>query len=205
MALDRWMELVSSRVGLIRQLAPQTRGPEEPLPPHLYTATLSHFDFRSTNRSERVAAGKGATEEDAKAAAIGEAIERYCASHLDPERISVARCDELTSAHISPAQCVLYSDEQYRRPGWPYHPWDRSNSVSWVEGVELPGGTPVLVPAGLTYLVHSAPRAEDNFTVATSNGLAAGATRANAVLSALCEVMERDALMITWMNRYRRR
>jgi ribosomal protein S12 methylthiotransferase accessory factor len=201
MGLDRLEELVSARVGVIRDLSPQSRGAEEPMPPHLYTATLSHFDFRSTERTERIAAGKGTSEEEAKASAIGEAIERYCASHWDPLRISIARCDDLTSPRITPAECVLYSDEQYRQPGWQYRRWEPSIPISWMEGVELPERKPVLVPAGLSYLVHPTPREEDNLAVVTSNGLAAGATLASAVLSALCEVMERDALMITWLNR----
>ncbi len=35
----------------------------------------------------------------------------------------------------------------------------------------------------------------------TSNGLAAGSSLPGAVLGGLCELMERDALMIAWLNR----
>ena len=45
------------------------------------------------------------------------------------------------------------------------------------------------------------PRPEDYFTAVTSNGLAAGPTLARAILGGLYELIERDALMITWMNR----
>src|SRR5205085_8592655 len=68
----------------------------------------------------------------------------------------------------------------------------------WIEAVDLPSRRPVAVPAGLTYL---AADARPSFAPSTSNGLAAGATEANAILGALCEVMERDAFLITWMNR----
>ena len=62
-------ELVSPKVGLIRAIAPQGRGADEPLPPYLYTATLSNFDFRVATKVERTAAGKGRTREEAIALA----------------------------------------------------------------------------------------------------------------------------------------
>jgi ribosomal protein S12 methylthiotransferase accessory factor len=71
----------------------------------------------------------------------------------------------------------------------------------WITGVELPGETEIALPASLVYLVFPVPRAEDFFTAVTSNGLAAGPTLNAAVLSGLCELIERDALLITWMNK----
>lgn len=198
---DRWMELVSPKVGLIRTIAPQVRGSDEPLPPFLYTATLSNFDFRKADRAERMAAGKGRTKEEAIASAVGEAIERYCAYHWDPYRTFLATRQAVEQPVISPADCVLYSEQQYGMPGWQYQRWEEAQEVTWIQGTELPSGTPVALPASLVYLVSPAPRPEDFFAPATSNGLAAGSSVAAAVLSGLCELMERDALLITWMNR----
>jgi len=196
-----WRDLVSPKVGLVRSLSPQIRGSEEPRPPHLYTATLSHFDFRLVDKQERLAAGKGRTEEEAKASAIGEAVERYCAYHWDPRKTFLRKLDDLQLPAITPTDCVLYSDEQYATPDWRYHRWDPAAEVTWLKGVELPGGGDVALPASLVYLIHPVPRPEDFFTASTSNGLAAGPSLSAAVLSGLSELMERDALLITWMNR----
>ena len=198
---ERWMELVSPKIGLIRNVAPQVRGSDEPLPPFLYTATLSNFDYRKADKAERIAAGKGRTEEEAIASAIGEAVERYCAYHWDPYRTFLATWHQVGQPAISPADCVLYSEQQYLTPGWPYSRWDEEQVLTWIRGTELPSGTPVALPAGLVYLVTPPPRAEDFFAPASSNGLAAGSSLATAVLSGLCELMERDALLISWMNR----
>ena len=81
--VEELMQLVSPRVGLIRSLTRGARGPVEPNPPILYQAVLSHFDFRRAKLIERAAAGKGETENEAIGGAIGEAVERYCGSHLD--------------------------------------------------------------------------------------------------------------------------
>lgn len=201
MPVRPWRDLVSPKVGLVRSLSPQGRGAEEPMPPHLYTATLSNFDFRNVDRQERIAAGKGRTEEQAKAAAIGEAVERYCAYHWNPVKTFVATQDKTELPTVSPNECVLYSERQYSSPDWNYHRWNPEDEVTWVPAVELPEGRQVAAPASLVYLVFPVPRREDLFAPATSNGLAAGPSLNAAILGGLCELMERDAILITWMNR----
>jgi ribosomal protein S12 methylthiotransferase accessory factor len=171
------------------------------MPPYLYTATLSNFDFRAATRTERMAAGKGTTREEAIAAAIGEATERYCAYHWDPQRTYLAKWDDLKTRGISPRSCVLYSERQYATWDWPYARWTPEQEVAWINGVDLSDGAVVALPASLVYLVFPPPRLEDYFAPSTSNGLAAGQTLAHATLSGLCEVMERDAMLIAWMNR----
>ena len=198
--LDR-RELISAKVGLIREIAPQSRGADEPMPPYLYTATLANFDFRVASKTERMAAGKGMTRDEAIAAAIGEATERYCAHHWDPRRTWVAKWSDLQMRGITPPSCVLYSERQYAAPDWPYARWTPDRDVAWIDGVDLVDGAPVAVAASMAYLVFPPPRVEDYFAPSTSNGLSAGSTLASAILGGLCEVMERDAMLIAWMNR----
>ena len=95
-----WESFVSARVGLVRSLSPQARGDEEPEPPYLFTATLSNFDFRALDKQDRLAAGKGRTREAAMSAAIGEALERYCAYHWDPQDLP-ARWEQLPCGGVA--------------------------------------------------------------------------------------------------------
>jgi ribosomal protein S12 methylthiotransferase accessory factor len=200
MPIDHWKALVSPKVGVIRNVAPQLRGSEEPIPPYLYTAMLSNFDFRKVDKTERLGAGKGCTQGEAMAAAIGEAIERYCAFQWDMYRTFLAKWKDLSPAAINPAEYVLYSDQQYNTKDWLYTRWQEDQDVTWIRGVELPSGLQVAVPASLVYLVHPVPRQEDYFAPSSSNGLAAGPTLEAAILGGLCELIERDALLIAWMN-----
>jgi YcaO cyclodehydratase, ATP-ad Mg2+-binding len=98
------MQLVSPRVGLIRSLTRSPRGPIEPNPPIIYHALLSHFDFKRAKQSERIAAGKGASESEAIGSAIGEAVERYCASHVNQQALRHANWQVVGSSAISPAE-----------------------------------------------------------------------------------------------------
>src|SRR5881398_2335649 len=81
--LDRLMDLVSPRVGLIRSLVRVHRGAGEPTPPIVYQAMLLNFDLKAATTMERATAGKGVAEAEAMVAALGEAVERYCAAHPD--------------------------------------------------------------------------------------------------------------------------
>ena len=201
MPVEAWRELVSSKVGVIREIAPQGRGAEEAVPPYLHTATLANFDFRTAEKSERIAAGKGRTEAEAIASAIAEAIERYCAFQWDGARTFLAVQGALETPSIGPSDCVLFNERQYALEDWRTVRWKPADPITWMMGVELPDATPVALPASLVYLVTPPPRIEDFFVPATSNGMAAGPTLSAAIFSGLCELVERDALMIAWMNR----
>jgi ribosomal protein S12 methylthiotransferase accessory factor len=196
----RRLELVSDRVGLVRSLTPVQRGAEEPRPPYVMQATLSHFDFKSAPLRDRLASGKGETEEAATASALGEAIEHYCASHPDLAAARRAAFSALSGSAVSPADCVLYSESQYRRPGWPYARFDPEVPIAWTAMRELAGGETVWAASSLVYLSWPAAAAEV-FCPATSNGLAAGPDLPSAIFAGLCELIERDAFLITWMNR----
>lgn len=199
--LQRLLELVSPRVGVLRSLSKIVRGVEEPTPPIIYQATLSHFDYRLAPPEERAAAGKGLTDSDAIRAAIGEAIEHYCAAHVNEQISRVATCGELEGKGIAPPECVLYSETQYARKNFPYHRWQPDDKVTWTPMLELPGKQDVFAPSSLVYLTSAADRPEDVLTMSTSNGLAAGPNLEFAILNGLCELVERDGFLITWMNK----
>ena len=194
-------DLVSPRTGIIRSIARISRGTEEPNPPVVFQANLSHFDFRKAEAFERGASGKGETEQEAMLGAIGEAVERYCAGQFAPGSLLHGTALELGAQCIRPEELVLYSERQQREDNLRYV-WPKEDlPISWVRGVELPSGAPVFVPASLTYLHYTGERNREHFTPPTSNGLAAGPDLETAVLSGLRELIERDAFLIAWMNR----
>lgn len=189
--------LVSRRSGILTDISPQARGPDEPCPPHLWNATLAQYGFSPASMIMRTAGGKGLTQAQAQLAAMGEALERYGAVAWDISRLRVGLA---SSDAITPADCVLYSEAQYAA-GLPFTKWTPATETTWMTCTALPSGQAVDVPAALVYLVTPPPRAEDYVTHITSNGLAAGKDLTHAILSGLHEVIERDAFMITWLNR----
>lgn len=200
MQADLSERLISPRCGLVTEVTPQLRSPEEPAPPYLYTATLSNFDFRTAPRSERLNGGKGRSIAAARRSAIGEAVERYAAYHWNPARIVQAPWRDVAERAVAPTEFVLFSDEQYAG-ALPYARWEPAQPLCWIEATEHPGGRRVLVPAMMAYLAQQAPSTADFLFAPTSNGLAAGPDPEGAVLGGLNELIERDAMLLTWMNR----
>lgn len=150
---------------------------------------------------ERFTGSDQPTRDLAEAAAIGEAVERYSASFVPDTRLMLAPASELADA-VEPGRFALFSDAQYAAPGFPFQPFRRETVVSWVDGFALPDGQPALLPAQLVYLPwRRYERGEQPIGHATSSGLACAPTLEEAVLTALCEQVERDAVMLTWSNR----
>jgi ribosomal protein S12 methylthiotransferase accessory factor len=199
-SLDRrFLELVSDRVGLIKSISMVKRGADEPCPPYICQATISNFDFKKAPKIERMSAGKGRTPDEAMMGAIGEAVERYCAAHVDPQKLVRSRAPDLPLQRLTPPEFVLYSDRQYSRSNFRYHRWDPADEVTWIQAVEPLDGADVFVPSTLVYLSGPPDRPQDFFCPSTSNGLAAGVDIESAVLSGLCELIERDAFLLRWM------
>jgi ribosomal protein S12 methylthiotransferase accessory factor len=199
--IERLLELVSERVGLVRQLSRVMRAADEPQPPVLYAATLSNFDFKRAPPIERGAAGKGITESEAIGGAIGEAVERYCASHVDRQRLYRTPLGEAPAGAILPQDCTLYSEAQYRRPGFPHMRPTPELAIDWVRATELPDGRETWVPAVAVYMHGNTVMPGDALFTPSSSGLAAGTSVVEAVRSGLCELIERDAFLVMWMNR----
>lgn len=191
--------LISPRTGLIRELRDVQPPGTAPAPPFLSQTTLSNFDFRLGSPLERSAAGKGWTREEAHFGAIGEALERYCASVYDNSALQFGpTCAD--QPFIEPSAFVLYTDRQYDAPGFPFRRYEPGRALHWCRALRL-DGTTVLVPASETYLSFPSYALGENFSLLTTTGLSAGETLDAAILGGLYELIERDAFVLNWMNR----
>jgi ribosomal protein S12 methylthiotransferase accessory factor len=119
--------------------------------------------------------GKGSTPVAAQVSALMEAIEIAHAEFLLQSGMKLA-------AQGLDGQPVCLLD----------HPdFDSSMSRHWLTAVDLASRQPLLVPFDLVSLDYS--RVRDDDLVAVSNGLASGNTMDEAIVSALTEIIERDA------------
>jgi ribosomal protein S12 methylthiotransferase accessory factor len=194
-------ELVDPRVGIIRSCRRLTKDRQEPGRPYIYQATLSHYDLRKASHTERAATGKGMSEAGAREGAIVEALERYCGSQRRSDLERVGSRSSLDAASIAPEELVLYSDRQYGSAGFAHRRPVADEQLTWVCGRLVGSGQPVFAPASLVYLTTEGSIANELFTLPTSNGLGGGRTLPSAVLAGLYELIERDAFVITWLNR----
>jgi ribosomal protein S12 methylthiotransferase accessory factor len=110
----------------------------------------------------------------------------------------LASCASRPRSSSRPTRPALFHDRQ-QVSGFPFTRFTRSTRLSFVEGFSLADGRPAFLPAQLVYLHYD--RSEPPIGYPTSNGLACGPTLAEAVLAALLELVERDAMMLVWANR----
>ena len=172
--LDQLMTLVSSRVGVIRSLDRIPHGIELPDPPVHYSAVLGHHDFKRGGLHERSASGKGETSEESMVGAICEAVERYCASHPNPDSVVQTPLSTLQEKVFEPSFSILYSESQYASEGFPFRPFDHDMIVSWLPAQSIPEGEKVLVPATFVYMNYPCRGPERYLADPSSNGLATG-------------------------------
>lgn len=184
-----------------------------PVPGHLHHASSLHV-YPDVQRGKRQRAepssafGRGPRPSDCINACIAEAIERYSSVWQGTEPMVLARANEL-GAFLSPESILLFSDQQYAtRPEWNRDhdarfnvpdPFDRDGRTYWSPVRSLLDGRMVFVPTALCYGGFDADSVV--FGSADSIGCAAGATLEAAVLAAVLEKIERDAVAIWWYSR----
>lgn len=180
--------------------AAAARDATEPPLPMVWRARLSNHCFLSkVEGSHAYCSGKGMTRAAAWTSCLGEAVERYSGGCWDAEEVTVCRRRDLQGRSVDPADLVLYRPEQYRQ--LPYAPYGEETELRWIQGRSLIHGDAVWLPAISVFLEYQVHNPGELLFPVTSNGLAAGPALADAVLSAIYEVVERDALLIAWLNR----
>lgn len=173
---------------------------DAPALPVAASALVGGYRQGSQRRRGFSGEGKGATRAGAVRSAVGEAIERYSASLWDPARLTRASLGQLGSTAFDPRWLVLYDDDRYSSPDFPFARFDEDLTLDWVTGTWLDTHESVHLPALATFMHYTADPAE-RFAQVTSNGLAAHSTREQATLAALYELIERDAFLLYWLTR----
>ena len=199
--------LVDPRSGIVSSLRRVSMPANLPTGLVMYDSVLA--DSRRWCGWEVDSTGGGCSlgdEAAARGAALGEAVERYC-GNLIPTGLRRATARELTAqGHtVLPLdEVALFSDEQYRTPGFPFVPLDVDLVTEWVAGENLLDGSSVLVPAPLvwvSYIGAVRERGLRHVCPIVQAGLSAGPDIDFATTSALTEIVERDAMTVAWHGR----
>ncbi|MBQ4845430.1 YcaO-like family protein [Pseudoalteromonas sp. MMG005] len=153
--------------------------------------------------------GKGVTEEQSKASALCEAIERKNAQYCGNEQYVTKQAKDLPHRYISFDDISPYSDTQYQHFSNESHsesrrkqasiPYSHNEAINWQLVWSLTSDEAVYVPSVLCFA--NTPFHDDIYGKWNSNGCAAGNNLEEAILQALFELIERDATAIWWYNR----
>ncbi|NGY62823.1 TOMM precursor leader peptide-binding protein [Lentzea sp. NEAU-D13] len=161
--------------------------------------------LRSSLRAET--GGKGVTALDAEVGALCEAVERRSGAFCGDEAQVSGSYRSLGEPAIHPDTVQQYHPRQFvDRDAWNAShskfqhvttPFDDDEVMSWTPYWSLTEQRHKFLPTGMSYFGAPCPPS----VTSNSNGCAAGSSLEDAVLQALLELVERDAVAIWWYNR----
>ena len=202
---------LESPVGLVSRTAELAQAPGEPAF-SIWTGFLGDLSapLRSqTTWNHRVESGNidgagGAIDADlARHIAIVESLERYSSCSWAAEELIWDTPAGLGDAAIGPDRWPACSPTELADPQCGLIPSDPRIPLRWVRGWSLTRGREVFVPAVLVYLKFPVRSPSERFINMVSTGTAAHSDLREAVLGGLLEVIERDAIALTWLQRLR--
>ena len=138
---------------------------------------------RPNSRSVSVSQGKGLDLAQAMTSALMEAIEGFHAEEVGDRRRANYR--ELAANHDVVDPLTLCTTGR---------PLDVEATISWLEGFDLLRQQACWVPFEIVHTDYTQPL--DGYFLAGSNGLASGNHLVEAIGSAICELVERDAIAV---------
>jgi YcaO-like protein with predicted kinase domain len=138
---------------------------------------------RPNSRSVSVSQGKGLDLIQAMASALMEATEGFHAEE-------VGKCRRASYRELAADRAVV-DPQRLCSTG---RPFDADRKISWLEGFDLLQQEPCWVPAEIVHTDYTQPL--DGYFLAGSNGLASGNHLVEALSSAICEPIERDAVAV---------
>jgi ribosomal protein S12 methylthiotransferase accessory factor len=197
--LDALDYLVDERTGIIQFVIDTPRQAGSPDFFHYFAQACDTRPFAGRANFGKTG-GASADRAVALAKAVGEGVERYCAAIYALEELPLHSFADAPFKCVHPSQFALLSPEQYRLPGILFVPFEEDTPVRWTPALDPLRDEIRHVPAAMVYVPYIYHRGQGDSPIAQSisTGLACHCSYAEAAMSAICEVIERDAFTITW-------
>ncbi|MDB5081967.1 MAG: hypothetical protein JWP00_3891 [Chloroflexi bacterium] len=192
-------DLIDDRVGILREVHEVEREAGSPNFFH-FMAQAGNTGAFTREKNFSTTGGASSVRDLAVAKAVGEAVERYCTAIYDLEELPLVPYAEASFPCVDPADFALYSAEQYRQPGFPWVPFEPATPVRWTPALDLATSQVCYVPAAMVYMPYQYYQGTGDAPIVQpiSTGMACHCSPAEAAISAVCEVIERDAFLLTW-------
>jgi len=133
--------------------------------------------------------------------AVAESLERYSSTVVPTERLRWATARELGGQALDLASFPSCSASELADPRCGLLPPDPDAPLRWVRGWSFTRGQEVWVPAVAVWLRMPALAVGERFLNGVSTGCAVHGDPVAACVNGLLEVLERDAISMTWLQR----
>jgi ribosomal protein S12 methylthiotransferase accessory factor len=194
--------LVDPVTGPIKTLTSYEPAPGDPALRH-WVSALADPTWDSFGRDTLFCGGNALSGDPAKAAALGEAVERSSTCQLLHDDLLIARHCDIADEALDPLAWDLFDPRTRATEGFGYATPSRQAELSWVWGFSLTQNRPVRIPASRVFSPFRNVTLADFFDGPIISGYSTNTTTEEAIYGALMEVIERDAFMISWANQLR--
>lgn len=193
--ISKW---VDERTGIIKYLTT-----EPPDPANFNFVWTSAAVMARSKRAEESSLkttgfGVGVSPVEAMTKAVAEGLELYASRRCPKNELLYSSASTLSEDFLDPRQLCLYDRAQYKEADFPFECFHSRSRIAWTRGQWLDTGAEVWLPAFLTYFGANVSM-DQNFAQVTTSGLATNRSVEDASMHAVCELVERDAFMITWL------
>lgn len=202
------MELLSQPLsGLITTPMKLPQSPGDPRY-EIYTSSLGDLNsirlFKNRNYGNPMkldGSGGDTLAERSRVKAMAEAIERYSSCVYTNDQFIYASANELGEDALDLDKIPILSEAEYAHPKCPITRPDKNKRIRWVKGMSLTRKKEVYIPAVMVYLYIPYVNEDEQFWLPISTGCAIHNNYDKAIVNAINEVVERDAISLTWLNK----
>lgn len=200
-AINKASRIISERVGIIRSIKRTAWYNDEPKMFHFSVEMCDTSIFSEVENKSNFPGGASFDKDKAFMKALGEAIERYCLGIYNKKCLIESSYSKLGDKALNLNSVVNFSETQLKNKK--IFKFSNNSEFRWVEGYSITDDRPIFVPAQLVYVPYNYEN-EKIIRFPISTGAAAGTSLSSALLRGICEVIERDAFMINYLNMLKR-
>jgi len=146
-------------------------------------------------------AGAGLSYEEALIPALAEGLERYSTCVFRSEQFVWAAAGELGIGALDLDTVPRCSVTELAHPKCPLILPDKTKPIRWVRGLSALDGSVKYIPVVMVYSHAGFAVSGERFWISISTGCAAHVSYESALFAGICEVIERDAISIVWLQK----
>lgn len=148
-----------------------------------------------------VASGFSFNKKTALVKVLGEGIERYCLDNFNKKDLYKGQLKNIKFGYLDPLNLSCFSKEQLKHAKFKIFKVIKTSKFQWIKATSLIEKKIVLIPAQLAIFNYRMTKKEPTILLSNSTGVAEGLTLDDALYAGICEVIERDAFMINYLNK----
>jgi ribosomal protein S12 methylthiotransferase accessory factor len=196
---DKLSRLVDDDYGVVRTVYEVPRSAGAPMFFHA-RAEAARTERLGGYANHRYGGAASVSRSRAASKAVGEAVERYCSAQFALHELPLIARRHASFRCIDPQELALFDDSQYDTTDFPYAKFTDESEVRWTAAHDFTDGAAYYIPAVTAWFPFWPANDSHPIMPSVTTGLACHTDRRRAILSALCEVVERDAFMLTWQT-----